>query len=309
VPTTNCSNDNDSSQRRANASNYSSDATWEVQVNFSDCADFLDSGDFQDDNVNQLEKGDCVTGILIPRYCDCRYLSSHLKKTLDALDACRIRQGSRMNHFAITSALLLSASSLIGCASLEVPYEPLGHAGGFDPVFGSCHTCGVCGGDCEGHTPASYIGHKLRCTSGCGEIYWGPWHSDPPDQCDPCDDCGDWVGDHYCEPKLRERIKTALTAYDGPPKHDNGCKSCGGKGGVKSSSKGCSSCGISPSEGDIYYESDEPTVAPNEAPTPELLPVSPMPPTPEPVTPTSIHPFQGVSLRLPFKIRSTRLSQ
>jgi hypothetical protein len=34
---------------------------------------------------------------------------------------------------------------------------------------------------------------KKFCGSGCGEIYWDEWHSDPP-SCDPCDDCGNWIG-------------------------------------------------------------------------------------------------------------------
>jgi hypothetical protein len=32
------------------------------------------------------------------------------------------------------------------------------------------------------------------CDSGCGETYWGEFHSDPPDCCDPCDNCGNYIG-------------------------------------------------------------------------------------------------------------------
>ncbi|MDA1055305.1 MAG: hypothetical protein O3C40_33205 [Planctomycetota bacterium] len=205
-----------------------------------------------------------------------------------------------MNRFALTTVLLLSINSLIGCAMLEVPYDPPGHACGWDPVFGSCDTCGTCGGVCEGHTPASYIGHQLRCTSGCGEIYWGPWHDTPPDQCDPCDDCGNWVGERCCEPKFRQKVWWTITGQHGPLAHGKGCSSCGGKG--------CSSCGGEFSEVP-YYESDGPTIAPHEAPTPELLPDTPLPAAPEPETPAFIRPAQGVSLSLPFQIRSTRYSQ
>ncbi|HRX78217.1 MAG: hypothetical protein H6821_00250 [Planctomycetaceae bacterium] len=224
-----------------------------------------------------------------------------------------------MNRFALTTALLLSISSLIGCATLEVPYEPPGHACGWDPVYGSCDTCGTCGGTCEGHTPASYIGHQLRCTSGCGEMYWGPWLSDPPDRCDPCDDCGDFVGERCCKPKMRERVWWALTGQSGPAGHGKGqgCSTCGGKGCAScGSSKGCSSCGgkgCSTCDDDfsdeIYYESDGPAVAPHQAPRPEVLPNTPRPATREPETPAFIRPAQGVSLSLPFQIRSARFSE
>lgn len=30
--------------------------------------------------------------------------------------------------------------------------------------------------------------------AGCGERYWSPWVSDPPDCCDPCDGYGQWTG-------------------------------------------------------------------------------------------------------------------
>lgn len=221
-----------------------------------------------------------------------------------------------MNRFALSTVLLLSLTSLFGCATLEVPYEPPGHAGGWDPVYGACDTCGTCGGTCEGHTPASYIGHQLRCASGCGEIYWGPWLSDPPDQCDPCDDCGEFVGDRCCEPKLRQKLWWTLTGHNGASAHGKGCASCGGKGCSSCKSGDCSSCGGNgcTSCGNQYrevpyYEPNESPVAPNEAPTPELLPETPAEIEQEADTPASIMPAQGISLRLPFKIRSARISE
>jgi hypothetical protein len=30
--------------------------------------------------------------------------------------------------------------------------------------------------------------------NGCGEIYWGDFHGDPPDCCDPCDRMGNFTG-------------------------------------------------------------------------------------------------------------------
>ena len=232
-----------------------------------------------------------------------------------------------MNRFAFAAALMLSINLLVGCATLEVPYQPPGHACGWDPVFGSCDTCGTCGGTCEGHTPGSYLGHLLRCTSGCGEIYWSPELSECQDRCDPCDDCGDFVGQRCCEPKIREKIWWTLTGRIGPLAYDHGCATCGGKGcsscgsvscnscGGKGCSscascsscggKGCSTCGTKFSD-EIYYESDLPNVAPNEAPTPELLPEAP--PRAQPETPASIRPSRGASVRLPFQIRSARFS-
>ena len=297
----NCNSRRRFSQRRAIASGASKRTERAALANLSDYGDFLDSDDFSDDKVNQLgiEAGNRV--------------ELHGEPT--AVGLRHTGQGSRMNHFARTIALLISATSLIGCATLEVPYVPPGHAGGWDPVFGSCETCGTCGGVCEGHTPGSYLGHQLRCMSGCGEIYWGPWHSDPPDRCDPCDDCGDWVGDRCCAPKLRERFWWTITGQHGAAHHGKGCASCSGKGCSSCRTSGCSSCGgsgCSSCGGAVshvpYYESDE-SSAPGEAPEPELIPGTPPPTRIEPETPASIRPLQGVSLALPFKIRSTRLER
>ncbi|MEO8494099.1 MAG: hypothetical protein ABI614_03445 [Planctomycetota bacterium] len=207
-----------------------------------------------------------------------------------------------MNRFALTVVMLLSINSLVGCATLEVPYAPMGHACGTDPILGSCHACGVCGGTCEGHTPASFLGHQLRCTAGCGEIYWGP-EFDNPAPCDPCDECfGEFVGDRCCEPKLRQKLWWKLTGQHGHAGHGKGCSSCGGKG--------CSSCG---GKGDTefvdepYYEYEGETIAPYEAPTPASPPSTPRPAAPEVETPAFLRPAQGVSL--PFQLRSTRMSQ
>jgi|CXWL01.1.fsa_nt_gi hypothetical protein len=213
-----------------------------------------------------------------------------------------------MNHFALTTVLLLSVHSLVGCATLEVPYDPVGHACGWDPMFGSCDVCGVCGGTCEGHTPASWVGHQLRCTAGCGQIYWGPWHDTPP-ECEPCDECsGDWVGDRCCGPKLRQKLWWTITGWSGPSACGKGCATCGSKGCSTCGGKGCSACGGELSE-EPYYESDGPTIAPHEAPAPEVLPNTPQPAAPAPETPAFLRPAQGISLNLPFQIRSARLSQ
>lgn len=81
---------------------------------------------------------------------------------------------------------------------------------------------------------------------GCGEMYWGDFHGDPPDVCDPCDQFGNYAG---------------------------GCCGCGGDvypprpgfGG------GCTDCdegvGGYPMEGDeVYYEGQTGSPAPAAAP-------------------------------------------
>lgn len=40
----------------------------------------------------------------------------------------------------------------------------------------------------------SHLPNRLACGTGCGEIYWDEWLSDPPACEDPCDDCGNYVG-------------------------------------------------------------------------------------------------------------------
>lgn len=279
----NCSRELVLSQQRVIASDAFNRIDRATLVNFSDYSDFLDSEEFSDDNVNDT-------------------------KTVRRWIRRWTRQGSRMNRFALTSILLLSVNWLVGCAALEVPYEPPGHACGWDPVFGACDTCGVCGGTCEGHTPGSWIGHQLRCTSGCGEIYWGPELNDPQGQCDPCDDCGDWVGDRCCEPKLRQRIWWTITGQNGPAASGKGCSTCGSKGCSSCGGKGCSSCDDEITE-EPYYEPGMPTIAPHEAPTPEVIPAAPRPAEPEREMPAFIRPAQGVSFLMPFKIRSARLPE
>jgi hypothetical protein len=93
-----------------------------------------------------------------------------------------------------------------GCHGMCRVYQPSCHHFGWDPVLGSCDACGVCGGACEGHTPSSYTKHMLTCASGCGEIYWDEWLSDPPDACDPCDHCGNFVGPRPCPPTFWQSL-------------------------------------------------------------------------------------------------------
>ena len=97
---------------------------------------------------------------------------------------------------------------------------------------GSCgetcgDSCGSCGNPCAPCGPLSAV-HKLLhpqtwdCGS-CGERYWGDFHGDPPECCDPCDRCGNFNG--------------ATT---------DGCN-CGGGGNYNmqysTTGSGCSTCG------------------------------------------------------------------
>lgn len=155
-------------------------------------------------------------------------------------------------------------------------YEPSACCGGWDPILGSCDACGVCGGACEGHTPAQHLKHMLTCASGCGEIYWGEWISDPPDDCDPCDDWGNWVGPtDCCGTSCLDSLASSWCNLFGyrngggkGGKGKGGCGTCGGKGGCDS----CDAGGLSAPYYDVPVEdSGEAAEAPTpEAPTPEI---------------------------------------
>ena len=152
-------------------------------------------------------------------------------------------------------------------------FEPSGCCGGgWDPVLGSCDACGVCGGDCHGHTPAQHLKHKLTCASGCGEIYWGDWISHPPVDCDPCDDWGNYVGPVDCGgPSCLDSLASGwcnLFGYRNGGKGGKGhvgCASCGGKGGGKG---GCDTCGDGPPA--QYYDVPVEEDGDEVVPTPEI---------------------------------------
>ena len=124
----------------------------------------------------------------------------------------------------------LLASALLACAGCHINphYQPTDHQHTWDPVLGSCDACGVCGGDCVGHTPSSYTKHMLTCASGADEIYWGEWTSDPPAPCDPCDDCGNWIGPQACCPPkgLHKLWYGLLGRRDGGCLDNCGCDDC-----------------------------------------------------------------------------------
>jgi hypothetical protein len=102
-------------------------------------------------------------------------------------------------HFRVFGLLIPGVLLLSGCHCFQSRFEPSVCNPTRDCILGSCYECGSCGGACEGHTPCSYAKHTLTCASGCDEIYWGEWISDPPATCDPCDNCGNWTGTQCCE--------------------------------------------------------------------------------------------------------------
>lgn len=132
---------------------------------------------------------------------------------------------------ALLAFIVLGAS---GCCVHRTmgPQDPCGPPdSGLRPWKASqCESCG--GGT---------FAEKASCRTGCGEIYWDEWLSDPPDCCDPCDDCGNWVGPQSCcrGGKL-SGLWTSLWGCRGEPCRDgenccqSECTACGGSS--------CSSC-------------------------------------------------------------------
>lgn len=122
-----------------------------------------------------------------------------------------------------------SAGGCDPCAQAG-PCGPMRSGGAFDRTYGvprspGEHLCGMFGG----------------CGSGCGEVYWGEWISDPPDACDPCDQCGNYVGEQCCPEWMR------YTRFV-PWGYRNGscaCAGCGGMGFDDGCSAGCGpGCGV-----------------------------------------------------------------
>lgn len=109
-----------------------------------------------------------------------------------------------MYRFGVAFGCFVSIVLATGCACLEHRYMGCGLESGMTAPNtscasgGGCGDCGDCGGKCAGYKPGHPLGNLLGCTSGCGEVYWGEWMSDPPDYCDPCDDHGNWGGYGCC---------------------------------------------------------------------------------------------------------------
>lgn len=67
------------------------------------------------------------------------------------------------------------------------------------PVEAPCKDCGqTCADPCQQPCgPLSWLFNVFRgdyCGDGCGEIYWGDFHGDPPDCCEPCDRHANFTG-------------------------------------------------------------------------------------------------------------------
>jgi hypothetical protein len=95
---------------------------------------------------------------------------------------------SYLRWLSVVAVALVGAS---GCCVNRFG-EPVPQGTGFTSglQFLSGQRCSSCG-------PTTFA-EKSVCRTGCGEIYWDEWLSDPPDCCDPCDDCGNWVGPQAC---------------------------------------------------------------------------------------------------------------
>lgn len=97
---------------------------------------------------------------------------------------------SRMLPACVLAAALLAAN---GCCCSR----PLVSRNG---GFSDCGTAS-CGEGESGPIDRFMVNHTrklLTCGSGCGDIYWGEWSSDPPACGNPCDTCGDWAGESCC---------------------------------------------------------------------------------------------------------------
>ncbi len=159
---------------------------------------------------------------------------------------------------------------------------------GMEPavVDDECYECG--GARPYGrHTLTGMLHSMVTCDAGCGDIYWGEWSYDPPDQCDPCNNHGDFVGRGCCGPSGHHKFWLGLRGVrDCPAGCANGCDVCqgGGYAGEPSCGSepgcGCDDCAMGTSsvmEGDLY-DTGEPTLEQFE----------PIPASPPQVPPTSI---------------------
>ncbi len=98
--------------------------------------------------------------------------------------------------------------------------EPCACESPCDSCGGGC--AGSCGGGCAGPCgggPITWLFTLLNggyCGDGCGEMWWGDFHSAPPTCCEPCNRMGQWTGNTGGGPVLSGEGSGA------------GCSSCGG---------------------------------------------------------------------------------
>jgi hypothetical protein len=114
-----------------------------------------------------------------------------------ARDSCSVPANSAlersMHWFNWVAVLVLVTGSMMGCAQRGVY---LGSSSQTMPaVIGSTEpllaedACDRCGGvsTCRCRVfPGARLLRCLACGSGCENVYWGEWTSDPPEACDGC---------------------------------------------------------------------------------------------------------------------------
>ncbi len=99
-----------------------------------------------------------------------------------------------MNRFFAIGILILT-TSFSGC----VGWGPNGNEQFIGPLSGAmsgvCTTCDDHCHNCDGYNPPfGNVRKTLACGSGCGEIYYGEWLSNPPNTCNECDARGHAFG-------------------------------------------------------------------------------------------------------------------
>ncbi len=149
-----------------------------------------------------------------------------------------------------------------------------------DEPCDSCATPGQYGR----HTLTGMLHNMLTCNAGCGDIYWGEWSYDPPDDCDPCDNHGNFVGRGCCGPSGHDRFLRGLHGVRNCPVGcANGCDLCGGGRYAGEPGCGCDDCASGSAEmmdGEIYdpaFDNGMPvldSVEPVPAPPPSIPPVT-----------------------------------
>jgi hypothetical protein len=108
--------------------------------------------------------------------------------------------------------------------------------------YDSCGGCGSCDG-CDSCEPCHYPG-PLQCVGnilrpigvlltperwgckGCGDVYWGDFHGDPPYCCDPCNQRGQYVGYGNCSSGCQD-FGTCNSGCQDSGTCSSGCGDCG----------------------------------------------------------------------------------
>ncbi len=172
-----------------------------------------------------------------------------------------------------------------GCEQFNGPIRAVGK-GVLNAGCASCGTHSGCGdhcNNCEGYNgPFGTVRKTLACGSGCGEIYYGDWLSNPPNTCNECDATGyargvnarmPWLCNPFAFWGYQYRpnsggygnpLRGAVWGYGQYGTHGHGV-GCGGVG-CGSGCNDCGSGGYGPSAPAIEGE-----IAPIPAKNPEVL--------------------------------------